>query len=98
MPESKEVRLLAREFKISKPRFKRNQDYCILCGLCVRYCQEVKGWNSIGFVGRGTDRVVAWVPVENYKKFCENCMECKDICPTGVFPSNIGIAQNTVLK
>ncbi len=31
---------------------------CILCGLCVRYCDEVVGAHAIGFVGRGIDRRV----------------------------------------
>ncbi len=65
-------------------------DMCILCGICVRYCAEVKGLNAIGFVGRGVDREVMFIP-EIAAKECADCSECFRLCPTGVLPSNYGI-------
>jgi len=59
----------------------------------VRYCAEVKKENAIGFIGRGTSKKVAFIPDSAYFKKCVDCMECMDICPTGVFPSNFGIER-----
>lgn len=98
MPGSLEIQRYARENSVTSTRYKRNLDHCVLCGLCVRYCEEIKKENCLGFVGRGVDREVAWVPLSKYKDACENCMECQKLCPTGVFPSNWGIAQNTLIR
>jgi bidirectional [NiFe] hydrogenase diaphorase subunit len=85
------IKDLARKYGISKTRYKKEYNYCILCGLCVRYCAEVKKNHAIGFVGRGIDKKVAFIPDSSYFKYCQDCMECARICPTGVFPSNYGI-------
>ena len=88
-----EIKRLAKKYKLSGTRFKKENNYCILCGLCVRYCREVKKNNAIGFVGRGINKKVTFIPDSAYFKYCENCMECVDICPTGVFPSNYGMER-----
>ncbi|MCL4377466.1 MAG: 2Fe-2S iron-sulfur cluster-binding protein [Actinobacteria bacterium] len=90
-PSNAEIKALSKKYKLIDTRFKKENDYCILCGLCVRYCAEVKGNNAVGFVGRGTSKKVVFVPDSAYFKYCVDCMECMDICPTGVFPSNFGI-------
>ncbi len=98
MPGSPEVQALAREYGVVSTRYKRHYPYCILCGLCVRFCEEVMGKGLIGYVGRGVDREVAWIPLCGSDEACLKCAECHPLCPTGVFPSNWGIAQNTILK
>ncbi|MBN2098011.1 MAG: (2Fe-2S)-binding protein [Dehalococcoidia bacterium] len=55
---------------------------CTLCGLCVRYCDEVVGAHAIGFVGRGIDRHVVFFP-DKASKVCASCQGCFKICPTG---------------
>ena len=92
-PFHSEIKRLAKKYKLSGTRFKKENNYCILCGLCVRYCREVKKNNAIGFVGNGINKKVAFIPDSAYFKYCENCMECVDICPTGVFPSNYGMER-----
>ena len=92
-PYHPEIKRLAKIYGLKDTRFKKENDYCILCGLCVRYCAEVKGENAIGFVGRGVDKKVTFIPDSAYFKKCVDCMECMDICPTGVFPSNYGIER-----
>ena len=57
--------------------------YCTLCGLCVRYCAEIKKGNVIGFIGRGVDRKISLVPEEN----CGFCRDCETICEGGKFLS-----------
>jgi bidirectional [NiFe] hydrogenase diaphorase subunit len=98
MHNSQEIRTLARQHGITASRYKRDLYHCILCGLCVRYCEEVKGANCVGYIGRGVDREVAWVPPEGYAAVCKKCCECYKLCPTGVFPSNWGLAQGAILK
>ncbi len=90
-PYNPEIKELAHKYGLKKTRFQKEHNYCILCGLCVRYCAEVKGLNAIGFVGRGINKKISFIPDSAYFKHCVDCMECADICPTGVFPSNFGI-------
>lgn len=90
-PFNPEIKVLSKKYNLTNTRFKKENDYCILCGLCVRYCAEVKGNNAVGFVGRGISKKVTFVPDSAYFKYCKDCMECMEICPTGVFPSNFGI-------
>ena len=46
----------------TKTKFEIEPTFCILCGLCVRYCTEVMKKNAIGFIGRGTEREVVFFP------------------------------------
>jgi bidirectional [NiFe] hydrogenase diaphorase subunit len=80
------------KYGIDKYRFDVEPTFCILCGLCVRYCREVKGKNIIGFTGRGTEREVMFLPDADFNE-CLACGECYKLCPTGVMPSNYGLAQ-----
>lgn len=78
---------LLTRYGVEKGRFDDQTTFCILCGLCVRWCQEVKGENVLGFVGRGTTRQVV-LHSELAQKVCPSCgggeMECLKVCPTGV--------------
>ncbi|MFC1671937.1 2Fe-2S iron-sulfur cluster-binding protein [Planctomycetota bacterium] len=92
-PYMREVQELAAEYDVRETRYRKIVSPCILCGLCVRYCAEVRKDHAVGFVGRGVDRQVAWIPPAAYDEDCTNCLECMDICPTGVFPSNFGMSR-----
>ena len=81
---------LAERYRVDKTRLDRDPTFCILCGLCVRYCAEVKGANALGFVGRGTERQVVFFP-EIALRTCPTCRECFNICPTGVIPSDFAV-------
>jgi len=80
------------KYGIDINKFAVEPTFCILCGLCVRYCREVKNKNLIGFVGRGTDRAVMFLPDADFNE-CLKCGECYNLCPTGVMPSNYGLVQ-----
>lgn len=77
---------LASSYGVEKPRFKSEVTQCILCGLCVRYCAEVKGADAITFVGRGIDRRVAFIDEVVSSGVCMDCRECFGVCPTGKIP------------
>lgn len=76
------IETLARQYGLEGSRFTAERTDCVLCGLCVRYCAEIKKANAIGFVGRGIDRDVAFLP-EVAPKECNSCRECFDLCPAG---------------
>ncbi len=83
---AKTIQDLAQQHGVAKPRFEAEKTKCILCGLCVRYCNEIKKANAIGFVGRGTERRVVFYP-EIASTVCASCRECFSLCPTGKLPS-----------
>ena len=80
-PDSLELQDLAREYGADKDRFEKESSFCILCGLCVRYCAEVKKKDALGFVDRGPKRSINFVP-EVASKECWKCKECFPLCPT----------------
>jgi NADH dehydrogenase/NADH:ubiquinone oxidoreductase subunit G len=80
-PDSPALQELAKEYGANGGRFEKEPAFCILCGLCVRYCAEVKKKNALAFVDRGTKREISFIP-EVASKECWNCKECFPICPT----------------
>ena len=91
-PGVKAIQDYASKYGVSRTRFDIEPNFCILCGLCVRYCAEVKKANAIGFIGRGTEREVMFFP-DIANEECPKCGECFQICPTGVLPSNYALAR-----
>lgn len=80
-PNSPELTELAREYGAERDRFEKEPSFCILCGLCVRYCAEVKHKNAVGFIERGPRREIRFIP-EIAAKECWDCQECFALCPT----------------
>ena len=62
-------------------RFEKEASFCVLCGLCVRYCAEVKQKHAVGFIENGPAREISFIP-EIASKECWDCQECFAICPT----------------
>ena len=62
----------------------RDQSKCILCGLCVRVCDEVAKKDILGLIGRGfTTTIKPEFRNEDVISFCKDCHKCADACPTG---------------
>ena len=80
-PDAPELQDLAKEYGADKDRFEKEASFCIHCGLCVRYCAEVKKKNAVGFVDRGIRKEISFIP-EIASKECWNCKECFPLCPT----------------
>ncbi len=76
------IESLARKYGLEKSRFPSVNTGCSLCGLCVRYCAEIKKANAIGFIGKGVEREVAYMP-DVAIKVCPGCRECFVFCPGG---------------
>jgi bidirectional [NiFe] hydrogenase diaphorase subunit len=85
-PDAQALHDLAKEYGADKNRFEKEPSFCILCGLCVRYCAEVKMKNAVVFVNRGTRREISFIP-EVAAKECLSCKECFPLCPTGALQS-----------
>ena len=79
---SPSVPALAKELGVEKSRFTSAHTECALCGLCVRYCSDVKKANVVYFRGRGIDRELATVP--ELANECIYCRECFDLCKGGL--------------
>lgn len=80
-PNSLQIQAMAQEYGADKNRFEKEASFCVHCGLCVRYCNEVKKLNAVGFVDRGPKKEISFVP-EIAAKECKGCMECFPLCPT----------------
>lgn len=68
----------------SNPFFHRDHTKCILCGICIRTCEEINGVAAIDFAFRGFHTRVSVLgnkPIKESK--CESCGECLVRCPTG---------------
>jgi len=80
-PDAFELQDLAKEYDADRNRFEKEPSFCIHCGLCVRYCNEIKKKNAIGFVDRGIRKEISFIP-EIASKECWGCKECFPLCPT----------------
>lgn len=80
-PHSPVLVELGREYGAEPERFEKEASFCILCGLCVRYCAEIKKLNAVGFIDRGTRREISFIP-EIASRVCWECKECFALCPT----------------
>ena len=83
-PRAESLFPLAEKLGVTKPRFKCRDDIgnCILCGLCVRMCDQIIGVSAINFANRGHKRIVT-TPLHKKADKCIGCNVCVEVCPTG---------------
>jgi predicted molibdopterin-dependent oxidoreductase YjgC len=80
-PDAEALTELAAVYGADRNRFEKEPSFCILCGLCVRYCAEVKQKHAIGFFDRGAKREIGFIP-DIATAECWDCKECFPLCPT----------------
>jgi NADH dehydrogenase/NADH:ubiquinone oxidoreductase subunit G len=77
-----ELLALAEELGLDEVRFRLpEEDTCVLCGLCVRACQEIVGVSAISLTHRGISKEVS-PPFRIISPTCIGCGTCVLICPT----------------
>ena len=68
----------------SNPFFEFDPNICVLCGICVRTCDEIVGVAAIDFVQRGVETTIGSAPGAQWiDSDCVSCGECVVRCPTG---------------
>nr|WP_320132653.1 [FeFe] hydrogenase, group A [uncultured Holophaga sp.] len=73
-----------RPLDTSSPSLQRDPSKCILCGDCVRFCEEIQGIGAIGFTHRGSQSMVAPAFGKGLAEVdCVNCGQCAAVCPVG---------------
>ena len=79
-PQSKVIQDLAAAHEVRQQRFRQEHEDCILCGLCVRMCEEQMMAKAIGFSGRGEKRSLG-TPFDIKSEECRLCGGCIYVCP-----------------
>jgi len=79
-----------RDIDTSNPFFELDHSKCVLCGICVRTCNDLQGVSAIDFNNRGFDtKVGTFGDRAITESVCESCGECVDRCPVGALaPKN----------
>ncbi|OFX21063.1 MAG: formate dehydrogenase subunit alpha [Bacteroidetes bacterium GWA2_31_9] len=81
------------EIDNSNPFFNLDHNKCIMCGICVRTCDEVQGVNALNYGQRGFNTIISTFgnrPIKD--SVCESCGECVVRCPVGaLYPKNTQI-------
>jgi bidirectional [NiFe] hydrogenase diaphorase subunit len=79
-PQSKVIQDLASAHGVRQQRFRQEHEDCILCGLCVRICEQQMMAKAIGFRGRGENRSIG-TPFDVKSEVCRLCGGCIYVCP-----------------
>ncbi|MDR1135796.1 MAG: FAD-dependent oxidoreductase [Clostridiales Family XIII bacterium] len=82
------------EYDDEHPFIIRDPNKCILCGLCVRVCDEVMGVGALGLVNRGFDTVVKPTLEKPLgESGCISCGQCISVCPTGALQERLSLSK-----
>ena len=74
------------------PFIKRDPNKCILCGQCVRICDEVMDNTALGLVSRGFETIVKPAMEKNLRETdCISCGQCISVCPTGALLERVPV-------
>lgn len=79
---------------MSSPSIVRDPNKCILCGDCVRTCDEIQGVGAIDFANRGAKMEV--MPAFDKKLAetdCVGCGQCASVCPTAAISIRTNVTQ-----
>lgn len=90
--ESVDLPVYYRELPVEKedPFYDRDYNLCILCGRCVRICQDIRGAGTLAFLKRGARTIVGPAYGRTHlESGCEFCGACVSVCPTGALSEKV---------
>lgn len=91
-PDSPQLMEMAKEYGAVADRYEKDPSFCVHCGLCVRYCAEVAQKHALGFVDRGINKEISFIP-EIAAVECNDCKECFPLCPTSYLQAAFVLTQ-----
>jgi len=91
-PDSPVLQEMAAEYGADRNRFEPEADFCVHCGLCVRYCAEVVGEHAVTFIDRGLRKEIVFIP-EIASRVCHDCKQCFPLCPTSYVQAAFMLAE-----
>jgi hypothetical protein len=84
-PNSRAIQDLAARCGVEQVRYPFHDAECVMCGRCVRVCEETVQANALGLVGRGDSRRVDF-PNGERPKSCKRELMCGYVCPMTIPP------------
>ena len=69
------------EIDYNNPLIERDMNRCVLCGKCVRICDEIVGFGALTFIDRGIETKIGCEFEKGLN--CEFCGSCVSVCPVG---------------
>src|SRR5512139_2644487 len=79
---------------VASPSIVRDPAKCILCGKCVRVCEEIQTVGAIEFIGRGSRAHIGPAFDEGLNvSSCVNCGQCVAVCPTGALNEHSAVEE-----
>ncbi|NVB39047.1 (2Fe-2S)-binding protein [Pseudenhygromyxa sp. WMMC2535] len=86
---------LARDAQVEQnPYIQFDPESCVVCGLCVRYCDEVEAVSAIALVGRGAGTTIGTADQRSLlDTSCELCGGCIAVCPTGAMTEKPSVTR-----
>jgi NADH-quinone oxidoreductase subunit G/NADP-reducing hydrogenase subunit HndD len=79
---------------VASPAIVREPAKCILCGKCVRVCEEIQTVGALDFIGRGSRARVGTAFDEGPNiSSCVNCGQCVAVCPTGALNEHSALEE-----
>ncbi|MGA1846403.1 molybdopterin-dependent oxidoreductase [Deferribacter abyssi] len=76
----------------TNPFIERDIDRCVLCGKCVRICDEIVNIEAISFINRGVETYIGTMFDQPWN--CEYCGQCMSVCPVGSLNNRVYLFKN----